>query len=152
MKRFGTALAGATILTAVISAQQPAPAAPLLSPGPAAARFPRNLEEFDQMFNQIKNWEHWGQDDQLGAANLITEARRRQALSLAKNGITVSLAHPPIKEQAADNPNPFNHTMNRGLTTDTYSVSYHGYAHSHIDRCATCSTRTRPTTGTECLT
>ncbi len=23
--------------------------------------------------------------------------------------------------------------MNRGLTTDTYSVSYHGYAHSHID-------------------
>jgi len=133
MKRFGTALVGATILTAVMSAQQPAPAPQLLSPGPAAARFPRNLDEFDQMFNQIKNWGRWGQDDQLGAANLITEAVRRHALSLAKNGITVSLAHAPIKEQAPDNPNPFNHTMNRGLTTDTYSVSYHGYAHSHID-------------------
>ena len=23
--------------------------------------------------------------------------------------------------------------MNRGLQTDTYSVSYHGYAHSHMD-------------------
>ena len=91
MKRFGTALASATILTAVMSAQQPAPAPPLLSPGPAAARFPRNLEEFDQMFNQIKNWGRWGQDDQLGAANLITEARRRHALTLAKSGITVSL-------------------------------------------------------------
>ena len=133
MKRFGFALASAAILTAVISAQQPAPAPALLSPGPAAARFPRNLEEFDQMFNQVKNWGRWGADDQLGAANLITEAKRRQALALAKNGITVSLAHAPLKEQAPDNPNPFEHTMNRGLTTDTYSVSYHGYAHSHID-------------------
>ena len=133
MRRFGTALASATILTAVISAQQGASAPPLLSPGPSAARFPRNLEEFDQMFNQIKNWGRWGPDDQLGAANLITEAKKKQALSLAKNGVTVSLAHAPLKEQAPDNPNPFNHTMNRGLTTDTYSVSYHGYAHSHID-------------------
>src|SRR6187399_709586 len=98
MKRFGTALASATILTAVMSAQQPAPAPQLLSPGPAAARFPRNLDEFDQMFNQVKNWGRWGPDDQLGAANLITEATRKHALGLAKLGIVVSLAHPPLKE------------------------------------------------------
>src|SRR5436190_12482997 len=110
-----------------------APAEPVLSPGPSAARFPRDAAEFDQMFQKVKNWGRWGADDQLGAANLITEGKRREALALAKNGITVSLAHPPIKEVAPDNPNPFNHTMNRGLTTDTYSVSYHGYAHSHID-------------------
>ena len=106
---------------------------PILSPGPAAARFPRNAEEFDQLFNQVKNWGRWGKDDQLGAANLITEAKRKQALALAKNALVVSLAHPPLKEAAPDNPNPFQHTMNRGLSTDTYSVSYHGYAHSHID-------------------
>src|SRR5204863_9361934 len=106
---------------------------PLMSPGPSAARFPRNSEEFDQLFNQVKNWGRWGKDDQLGAANLITEAKRKQALGLAKMGMVVSLAHPPLKEMAPDNPQPFNHTMNRGFSTDTYSVSYHGYAHSHID-------------------
>jgi kynurenine formamidase len=115
------------------SVQSASPPAPVLSPGAAAARFPRNAEEFDQMFNQVKNWGRWGKDDQLGAANLITDAKRKQALALAKNGVAISLAHPPIKEVAPDNPNPFNHTMNRGLSTDTYSVNYHGYAHSHID-------------------
>jgi kynurenine formamidase len=51
----------------------------------------------------------------------------------------VSLAHNPLTEAAPDNGNPFEHSMNRGsttdtyLTTDTYKVSYHGYAHSHID-------------------
>src|SRR5690349_19486887 len=133
MRLLATAFVTGAMLSAALAAQQPAPEQPLLSPGATAARFPRNLEEFDQMFNQVKNWGRWGPDDQLGAANLITEGKRREALALAKNGITVSLAHPPIKEVAPDNPNPFNHTMNRGLTTDTYSVSYHGYAHSHID-------------------
>jgi kynurenine formamidase len=124
--------AGSAVVT--LSGQQPsAPAAEILTPGPSAARFPRNLAEFDQMFNQVKNWGRWGADDQLGAANLITDAKRKQALALAKSGLVVSLAHPPLKEAAPDNPNPFKHTMNRGLSTDTYSVSYHGYAHSHID-------------------
>ncbi len=117
----------------VPGAQPPVPAAPILTPGPSAARFPRNAEEFDQLFHQVKNWGRWGANDQLGAANLITEAKRKQALALAKRGEAVSLAHPPVKEPALDNPSPFNHTMNRGLSTDTYSVSYHGYAHSHID-------------------
>jgi kynurenine formamidase len=134
MKRILTATMVA-MLTAGIAAQQggAAPTTPLLGPGESAARFPRNAEEFDQMFNQVKNWGRWGKDDQLGAANLITEAKRRQAIALAKNGITVSLAHNPLTEAAPDNTSPFEHTMNRGLSTDTYKVSYHGYAHSHID-------------------
>jgi kynurenine formamidase len=110
-----------------------APAEPVLSPGASAARFPRDAAEFDQMFQKVKNWGRWGADDQLGAANLITEAKRRQAAELVKQGVSVSLAHNPITETAADNPQPFEHTMNRGWTTDTYRVSYHGYAHSHID-------------------
>jgi kynurenine formamidase len=136
MKRILIAALFATAtFTVGIAGQQggTAPAAPLLGPGPSAARFPRNAEEFDQMFNQVKNWGRWGKDDQLGAANLITEAKRKQALALAKNGITISLAHNPLTEAAPDNTSPFEHTMNRGLSTDTYKVSYHGYAHSHID-------------------
>ncbi|MEZ5285880.1 MAG: cyclase family protein [Vicinamibacterales bacterium] len=96
-------------------------------------RPPRNADEYDALFQRVKNWGRWGADDQLGAANLVTDATRRQALGLARLGVTVSLAHPPLTAEADDNANPFEHTMNRGFTTDRYSVSYHGYAHSHLD-------------------
>ena len=98
----------------------------------AVARYPRNLIEFDKIFNEVKNWVY-GAGDKLGAANLITDAKRREAIALAQLGTVVSLAHPPLKETAPDNPQPFEHTMNKGFATDTYSVSYHGFAHSHID-------------------
>ena len=97
------------------------------------ARAPRNAAEFDELFRQVSNWGRWGKDDQLGSANLVTEAKRRQAATLVKNGVSVSLAHNAITEKAADNPSPFEHTMNPGFFMDTYKVSYHGYAHSHID-------------------
>ena len=131
--RFVTGLLVAFALGAALAAQGRGGGAPLLGPGPSAARTPKNADEFDVMFNQVKNWGRWGANDELGAANLITEAKRKQAIALAKQGIVVGLAHPPLEEAAADNTSPFEHTVNRGLTTDTYKVSYHGYAHSHID-------------------
>lgn len=103
------------------------------APAPGATRAPRNAAEFDELFQRVKNWGRWGAADQLGSANLVTEAKRKQAAALVKVGLTVSLAHNPLTEPADDNANPFEHTMNRGFTTDTYRVSYHGYAHSHID-------------------
>ena len=108
-------------------------AASVSLPAQREPRFPRNVAEFDQLFQQVSNWGRWGKDDQLGSANLVTAAKRKQALTLARDGVTVSLAHPPITEKAEDNPSPFEHTMNPGLFMDTYKVSYHGYAHSHID-------------------
>ena len=98
-----------------------------------AGRSPRNAAEFDELFQQIKNWGRWGPNDQLGSANLVTAAKRKQAASLAKQGETVSLAHNPLTDRAEDNANPFEHTMLRGNNMDRYAVSYHGYAHSHID-------------------
>jgi kynurenine formamidase len=98
-----------------------------------APRSPLNAEEFDQLFQQVKNWGRWGADDQLGSVNLITAAKRKQALSLAKTGQTVSLVHNPLTDKADDNTSPFEHTMNPGFTTDTYKVAYHGYSHSHMD-------------------
>src|SRR5687768_16342388 len=87
---------------AIASGQQaaPPPAPPIITPGPAAARFPRNAEEFDKLFHEVKNWGRWGTDDQLGSANLITDAKRRQALALAKTGTSVSLARNPLTEAA----------------------------------------------------
>lgn len=101
--------------------------------GQSQSRAPRNAAEFDELFQRIKNWGRWGQDDQLGSANLVTVAKRKQAVGLVKNGVTVSLAHNPLTERAEDNSNPFEHTMLRGFSMDRYAVSYHGYAHSHID-------------------
>jgi kynurenine formamidase len=97
------------------------------------ARAPRNVAEFEEMFQKISNWGRWGKDDELGAANLITEAKRREAAQLVKSGISVSLSHDYLTEKAADNPNPFEHVMGKTFTTDTFRVSHHGAVHSHID-------------------
>jgi len=96
-------------------------------------RAPHNAAEFDALFQQVKNWGRWGKDDQLGSANLVTAAKRKQAVALVKDGTTVSLAHNVLTEKAEDNSNPFEHTMLRGNNMDRYAVSYHGYAHSHVD-------------------
>src|SRR5450432_3630305 len=102
------------------------------SPQPAS-RAPRDAAEFDVLFQQVKNWGRWGPDDQLGSVNLITPAKRKQALATVKTGEIVSLAHTLLTEKAEDNASPFEHTMLRGNNMDRYAISYHGYAHSHMD-------------------
>lgn len=104
------------------------------------ARAPRNAAEFDELFQQVSNWGRWGKADQLGSANLVTASTRKQAIALAKDATSVSLAHNPLTERAEDNPSPFERSLNPPLSrppwvalVDTYKVSYHGYAHSHID-------------------
>ena len=114
--------------------QAPAPpAAAILSPGAAAARYPITAADYDAYFHKVKNWGRWGAADELGTLNLITPAMRKRAASLVRVGQAVGLAHSPITTREADVGSPFEHTMNRGFTTDTYRVSYHGYAHSHLD-------------------
>jgi kynurenine formamidase len=111
-----------------------AAAAVLSADGSAqGTRAPRNAAEFDALFHQVSNWGRWGKDDQLGSMNLVTAAKRRQAVALVRSAITVSLAHNPLTERAEDNANPFEQTMLSGFFMDRYSVAYHGYAHSHID-------------------
>src|ERR1700676_2843660 len=58
--------------------------------------------DFTRAMKELSNWGRWGDDDELGAANLITPAKRKQALALAKEGRTVSLAHDVVQEKAAD--------------------------------------------------
>lgn len=96
--------------------------------------------DVDRLMSELSNWGRWGQDDQLGTLNLITPAKRKQALALVKEGYPVSLSHDELTEKVADNPNPFIHTMllpkagvTTGFVTDNYSVSYHGLAHTHLD-------------------
>ena len=95
-------------------------------------------EDFRRAMKELSNWGRWGADDELGAANLITPARRKQALALAKEGLTVSLAHDVVQEKAADAPNILERvlgTVTPNGTTDRYQYTgtYHGVAHSHLD-------------------
>jgi|SRR5688572_88506 len=48
---------------------------------PAAARAPRNVAEFDELFRQVSNWGRWGKDDQLGSANLLLDNQDLEAVS-----------------------------------------------------------------------
>lgn len=92
------------------------------------------------MVEELSNWGRWGADDELGAINLITPEKRKQAATYVRSGISVSLARDVETEPAADNPKPFEHTMlsdgqslHAQWCSDNFSVSYHGFAHSHID-------------------
>ncbi len=97
-------------------------------------------ETFDQWMTDLSNWGRWGKDDEMGAMNLITPAKRKQAVSLVKEGTSFSLARDAEKVKAIDNPAPFVHLMTKtGLNTtasssgDTFTISHHGYAHTHMD-------------------
>src|SRR5438046_2163917 len=70
-------------------------------------------EMFDQWMTELSNWNRWGKDDQLGAVNLITPAKRKQALALVKEGVLFSLARDAETEKAVDNPAPVVHQMTR---------------------------------------
>ena len=97
-------------------------------------RAPRNIAEFDAMFQEINNWGRWGADDELGTMNLITPEKTIEAAALVRRGVTVSLSHNPMPDPEVDNPDrSFNHTMGRSLRSDTYEFTYHGYSVSHID-------------------
>ena len=93
------------------------------------------------MEGELSNWGRWGEDDQMGTVNLITPEKRLAAIALVEKGIAVSLARNVEKNQASDNPHPFGHRMlnlgtnpgNGQFVSDNYEVSYHGYAHSHMD-------------------
>ena len=121
-------------------------AAPAAYVPPPVAAESRDLDQADieRLMDELSNWGRWGPDDQLGAANLITPEKRLAALALATEGITVSLAHRVLKDEADDVPLPFGHSMLGvpdeaarsaffGGVSDNYQVSYHGYSHSHID-------------------
>ena len=96
-------------------------------------------KDIDSMMTSLSNWGRWGKSDELGALNLITPAKRKQAAALVKEGVTVSIAHNVIKVKEESSP-PFELRMvqtgqspSAEYAGDIYSVQYHGYTQTHID-------------------
>jgi len=113
-------------------------AAILQVPGTAAQTPSRHVvtrEQYEQWKKDLSNWGRWGKDDERGALNLITPAKRKQAAGLVKEGVSVSLSADADTVKAVDNPNPYEVVM-QGIGSDRIAVNYHGIAHTHLDSLA----------------
>ena len=129
---------------ALAAAQQPAG-----SPGDKA---PATKAQVDAWMKSASTWGKWGPDDQLGALNYITAAKRRDAAALVKTGEVVSLSRPVVlqprhAEIAADGkPNgvPFYEMAfrtfpkgdprgNEDFTSDLQAFAPHGALLTHLD-------------------
>ena len=97
--------------------------------------------DMDRWKVELSNWGRWGKDDQNGTLNLITPAKRKQAVGLMKEGIPVSLARDAATEKDIDIPLPYEDVMvadgsGRPSASDRISVQFHGLAHTHLDSLA----------------
>ena len=72
-------------------------------PAGGSDRPPVAKAQYDQWKTELSNWGRWGKEDEIGALNLITPAKRQQAAALVKDGITVSLAGDVNTAKAEDN-------------------------------------------------
>ena len=103
-----------------------------------------SIEEFEQIFESVKNWGRWGPDDQLGTMNYITPDHVRAAAGLVRSGRRVSMEIPINTAAGPDNPNPAIHFVSQGHDIDIGSgglrfgldfmgMACHGDCHTHID-------------------
>ena len=103
-----------------------------------------SIEEFEQIFESVKNWGRWGMDDQLGTLNFITPAHVRAAAGLVQSGRRVSLEIPINTVAGPDNPNPAIHFVSQAHDIDIGSgglrfgldfmgMACHGDCHTHVD-------------------
>jgi kynurenine formamidase len=95
-------------------------------------------EDFRRAMKELSNWGRWGERDELGAANLITPAKRKQALGVPREGLAISLAHDIPQEKAADTPTFLDRALVNvsptvALDRYQYTGTYHGVVHSHLD-------------------
>lgn len=105
-------------------------------------------EQYDTWMSELSNWGRWGEDDQLGALNLITPAKRIEAAALVRDGRTVSMARDMTIERlenpdeaSANRPpvlvgavrNVFDIDTENGFFWERYEIEYHGGTVSHLD-------------------
>ena len=89
-RRWVSAVWSGAVLSAVLTA--PASTVSTQQADSSSARHvPVTKAQVDRWMTDVSNWGRWGKDDQLGAVNLITPEKRRQAMALAKTGTVISL-------------------------------------------------------------
>jgi Putative cyclase len=93
--------------------------------------------DIEALHESLSNWGRWGDDDQLGALNLITPELTAAAAASVRSGRTVSCARPLPTVPAIDNPQPvahhMTHTGSEEHGADYFAIAPHGFATSHLD-------------------
>jgi kynurenine formamidase len=99
-----------------------------------------SVGEVRSYLRATRNWGRWGDDDQLGALNLITPTVRVAAAQLVREGRAVSLSRPLNTVPGQGNPRPVLHYMERGerkdgagVARDFIGMSSHGTNTTHFD-------------------
>ena len=109
-------------------------------------------EEVLGYFKSLSNWGRWGNDDQLGAPNLITADKTRRAVATVQEGTTITLSRTVNFEATPDAPNPPVHfmvesgegwasgdkvtTRATAAASDYFGMIFHGYTITHVDSLA----------------
>jgi kynurenine formamidase len=102
-------------------------------------------DEFDRLFDKVKNWGRWGEGDELGTLNFLGDADVARAASLVQTGRRVSLGRPFDTASGPDNPRPALHYMTclgdgrsdePSFYMDFVGIDFHGKSASHIDALA----------------
>ena len=111
---------------------------------------PLTVARLEQWIAAHSNWGRWGADDDLGAINLITPEKRRQAAALVRDGVSVSLAEeqiPNVEQPGRSAPYRFRFTFRpdyeEHVTTNPWTapppeqltLGAHG-SRSHLDALA----------------
>lgn len=105
---------------------------------------PVSLAEFDAMFESVKNWGRWGEDDVLGTLNFITRSTIAAAAATVRSGRRATMSIPMNTVAGPDNPSPVIHHVVQGhdidinsggvtFATDFLGLAFHGDCHTHMD-------------------
>ena len=107
----------------------------------ASDNYKITFEEFDSLFEKLKHWGRWGNDDELGALNFLGDADVVEAVKLVKTGRRVTLGRPLDTLAGPDNGHPALHYMTHmgdkrsdepTYYTDFIGVDFHGKSASHM--------------------
>ena len=101
-------------------------------------------DDLARMAVELRNWGRWGDEDERGALNLITDAKRAQAAALVQEGLSVSCARPLPVTPSMENMSPVQHHMISGgdqvseesrfaFASDYIGIAPHGMATTHLD-------------------
>jgi len=91
-------------------------------------------DRVEAYFKELNNWGRWGHDDQRGTLNLISPAKRKDALALVRTGRTVSLARDVVPRPVYMYHATFPGKRERvDVVLDRFDMVYHGFWITHVD-------------------
>jgi kynurenine formamidase len=134
MKALIGSIAVGSLLYTVVLVSQTAQTSPFK---PDTSRPVVTQAQYDRWQTELANWGRWGKDDEMGALNLVTPAKRKAAAGLVRDGVSVSMASNMATQKEVDVPCPAEWSMvsaSQGSATDRIGYPcIHGAGATHID-------------------